>query len=407
MLVAGFLILTSIWLDGRHDANRFSGIAYAQGNTATLTPTPGPTRIPFKQFAATEAGLLGVCQGVNKLGLNYITWGYPSGEVWWSDIEPYKGVRNWDPIDHAIETVEAAPTQEGRRNKIWLQILANQPGEFRESCWTPTPSATMTPKLTPPIPNWAVSEGVMQSPDCDTSYCLTLDPCEDTACGFCNNSKALQWDATFHVLWNDLISDMANRYDNNPHVEAILIMAGGEYGEMGLSAGGANPNTWNSNPDSFYVKAMATAVNSKYGPGTLYGGDAPNETLESLTQPYADPLSGRLFTTKFDYYYVRNTWELIDMYHRHFRSTPIVVQLGSGLSTMYPVTAAVADYAVTQYGKSVWLKQNGWGNTSITSPSEVDPYASFFAQYSGLTRTSYEGGHPPNWCGYTPRQPRL
>jgi hypothetical protein len=183
---------------------------------------------------------------------------------------------------------------------------------------------------------------------------------------------------------------MANEFDNNPRVEAVIISSGGRWGEIGMPY----HSCWYAsdgdvkNPNNVYVKTMAQAV-----------GVTPAE----LTQPYTDA-DGYFWEAKWDWYYAQRVIDLIDIYMRHWKSTPVVLQLGSGISCVGYAAGVhmgpawyVADYATKTYGQRVWLKQNGWGDT-FTGPYYAYSYDGLMQHFSAYTRVVYEGGHLPSWC---------
>jgi glycosyl hydrolase family 42 (putative beta-galactosidase) len=279
---------------------------------------------------------VGQCHGVSFPNA-HVTWAYPSGEVLWKDLEPQRGQYDWSRLDAAIEIARNS----GR--KIWIQVLTDNPGVEI-------------------IPDWALAAGMHQFPD-------RYDP------GLYKKDRPVQWDPLYKQFLQEMLTAMAQRYDNNPTVEAVLMMSGGHYGEMALHP---KEYHWDENPDIYnpqspYVIEMARVV-----------GESPEQFVIDRTY------NG--YRGKFDYYYTEFVKELIDMYATTF-SIPVVLQAGSGLSgDGVKVAAGAVDYAVTKYGNHVWLKQNGWGNWA-----DADYYNGLFSLYRNQTRITREVGHFQNF----------
>jgi hypothetical protein len=139
---------------------------------------------------------------------------------------------------------------------------------------------------------------------------------------------------------------MAARYDDDPTVDAINVMAGGCYGEMSICASEADAALWEQ---------------------AGYTDDGFIEAVKQIIDIYLED----------DY-----QWE--DGSHSHgFRHTPVVLQLGGGLyGHSAAVIQPVVDYAVSKYGMRVWLKYNGLGG-------EYD-MGWLYPQYDKATRVGYE-----------------
>jgi len=139
---------------------------------------------------------------------------------------------------------------------------------------------------------------------------------------------------------------MAARYDDDPTVDAVNLMAGGCYGEMAICARETDTALWKQAgyTDELFVSAVKQIID-------IYLED-------EYTWPDGTKTHG-------------------------FRHTPVVLQLGGGL---YGHTAGViqpvVDYAMETYGMRVWLKYNGLGGSFDMQW--------IFDKYSDVTRVGYE-----------------
>lgn len=314
----------------------------------------------FAQSPPTSVGQCHATQMVGQTieGVN-INWGYPS--IYWANVERTKGTYDWSALDGAVRSVNG---------KIWIQVSTSNPG-------------------VPVIPSWATD--VSQLSDGYWFY------------GNYNRSKPAQWDPDYKRHLRELVNAMAAKYDNdngdNAKIEAVLVMAGGNYGEMGQTvrcchgahaAALAQPTPTPGDP-------CLTRLDDVHDPNSDFirtMRDAhPTETTTSLISPYTDPVTGVNYVAKFDYYYVQNTLELIDIYAQAFQNKAIVVQLGSGVSCQFIVASEVARQAVAKYCNRVWLKQNGWGTRVV----DDYPYYTLFNDYKDKTRTVLEVGDVNPW----------
>ena len=358
--------------------------------TITSTPTPGGGSATWNEISPA---FIGQCHGTNKLGTGLtsgvtVSWGYDAGKpFFWSTIEPERGRYVWDTIDDQL-----AGVADGQ--KIWLQVQTSNDGNQVMPSWTVSSDPTY------PYPGTCETTGtcVRQLPEHIYPYrplCVGKEQYK--------NGRPVQWDRNYLKYFEELIVAMATKYNDNPKVEAILMMSGGNYGEMSQTYGrychgdcgtGLAPETPEC-PSSPETSCIAYVRDKK----NIYIQEMvrahPQETADSLVRPFSD---GRYdFVSKFDYYYAENSKRLVDIYAKNFNK-PVVLQLGSGISCSAVVATAVADYAVETYGRKVWLKQNGWGNAA----NGFDPYAYFFTGYRDKTRTIREVGHPGQWCQQSP-----
>ncbi len=229
-----------------------------------------------------------------------VSWGYDAGATasGWATIEPEPGLFNWAPLDKEIGRAK------GLGKRIWIQLLTTE-GQ---------------------TPQWAIDAGV---------------PIIGSRGG-----APVPWNDTYLRLLRRAVHAMAARYDKDPTVDAVNIMAGGTYGEMSLPHKDARPWEAAGYTDERFV-----------------------ETVKKIIDIYLED---------------EFTWEDGTKTHG-FQHTPVVLQVGSGL---YGHTAAViqpvVDYAMATYGMRVWLKYNGFG-------SGYD-MGWLFEQYSGITRVGYEPG---------------
>ncbi len=361
-------------------------IVVEMGTMAMTIATPAPAwpdRGWKPAVPGATPGLLGVCQGLSQMGGEAVTWGYVSGArdsngdgiigagegVEWAQLEPARGEFYFGQLDAWI-----AGTQP---KGVWIQAESENPQGQGVSAVKPGGF----------VPQWVWNAGVVPWLKCP-ARCSPAGTCYTSGCSNTGTMASGQ-DRAYHELWEELIAAMAAHYDNDPRVEAILMMAGGDYGEMGLSIcnyTGASPDGWN--PDCAYIKQMVKALATW---GIV-------ETPKTLATTYTDA-TGAFWNMKFDYYYVENVKRLIDLYKRHWHNTPVVVQLGSGMSGRQDQTVKrLTAWSVARYGPTVWFKQNGWGNGTVP-PGFDYSYDIVFDGLRGKTRTIYEAGLTNRWCG--------
>nr|MBC7244201.1 DNRLRE domain-containing protein [Chloroflexota bacterium] len=273
----------------------------SQAETATkLPPFQIDPTLPDQIVLNPEQGL-GQCHWVDPAILSYphVSWAYDAsiGVSGWRTIEPQNGVFYWGPIDANIDKARKL----GKR--IWLQVLT-------------TEGAT---------PQWAVDAGVQLIGS--------------------RGGTPVPWNTTYQRLLRRVVHAMAARYDGNPTVEAIVMMAGGCYGEMTICDRAKDEAAWLAAgyTDAKFVEAVKQIID-------IY-----------LEEEYI--------------------WE--DGRRTHgFLKTPVVLQLGAGLYGMEAARKPVVDYAMAKYGMRVWLKFNG-----LSGPGKVDE---LYAMYNTTTRVGYE-----------------
>jgi len=342
-------------------------------------PQFAPGTVTATRVAWKEPRLyLGWCHNEDIAGSPAeITWGYPAGlSVGWSTIEPSDGVFDWSLIDFYLSELDPGQS-------IVIQVMVNSPG------------------LAGIVPQWAVDKGVLILPNCGrTSVCLHYPTCSEQWHSSCDRSKAAQWDTVYLDEMDDLMWEMAERYDNDPRVSGVLMNTGGKYGEAGLNTAtcgcGLTPLGDAADITGTTVKTMAEAW-----------GLSP-ETIIT-------PRDG--FACGFDYYYTARIKAVLDIYMKHWRSTPVIMQLGAGISCYMGVydqllgTAAkgvaydIVNYALETYGdRAVLFKQNGWGNT--TTQHNYNKLFKFVT-LTGSVPSGYkslggwEGGHYGYWTNET------
>lgn len=314
-------------------------------SSGSLASSPTPTFSPPLSLISS----VGLCHQASFHNPN-VTWAYTSGEGNWKVLEPQRGVFNWSSLDEAIQKAYDA----GKR--IWIQVLTDDPAGT--------------------IPDWALDAGMHQFPnDYANEY---------------KKERPVQWDPKYLEFLDEILTAMAQRYDNNnganAAIEAIIMMAGGHYGEMALHA---------RRGDQFlpirekYLEEMARTTGK-----TVQELAAIRTVNWKSDLTYIPDLEDYLCL--FDYYYVQNTKKLIDMYASKFKNKAIVLQVGStgvcSQDSRYVVGNAVK-YAVETYGGRIWLKQNGWGNFG-----ESDYFNVVFSLFKNQTRITREVGHVLNFC---------
>ena len=245
---------------------------------------------------------LGQCHwlATHILSTPYVSWAYDSSETasGWSAIEPQEGVFNWAPLDAEIAKARSL----GKR--IWLELHTTE-GQ---------------------TPQWVRDAGVVLVGS--------------------RGGTPIPWNETYQRLLRRAVHAMAARYDDDPTVDAINLMAGGCYGEMVICAPQTDQRAWEQvgYTDERFVEAVKQIID-------IY-----------LEEEYK--------------------WE--DGASTHgFLKTPVVLQLGSGLyGHTATVIQPVVEHAMAKYGMRVWLKYNGFGGGY--------DMGWVYQQYNTVTRVGYE-----------------
>jgi len=266
-----------------------------------LPPFRMDETLPADVVVNAEQGL-GQCHWVEAatLALPYVSWGYDAGQTAsaWATIEPQPGTFDWAPLDGEVNKARDL----GKR--IWLELLTTE-GQ---------------------TPQWARDVGVVLVGS--------------------RGGTPVPWNETYQRLLRRAVHAMAARYDDDPTVDAINIMAGGCYGEMAICASETDTTVWEQAgyTDDQFIAAVKQIID-------IY--------LEEEHQ-----------------------WEDGSISHG-FQKTPVVLQLGSGLyGHTATVVRPVVEYAVSKYGLRVWLKYNGLGGSF--------DMGWLYSQYNTVTRVGYE-----------------
>ncbi len=275
--------------------------AKGQEPTAPLPAFQTDPALPDDIVLNAEQGL-GQCHWLSSkiMAEPIVAWAYEATESasGWASLEPQPGSFHWDALDAKI----AQARSQGKR--IWIQLLT-------------------TEGLTP---QWARDAGV--------------------ALVGSRGGTPVPWNETYQRLLRKAVHAMAARYDDDPTVDAVNVMAGGCYGEMTICAARTDESAWEQAgyTDDKFIEAVKQIVD-------IY-----------LEESYV--------------------WEDGTQSHG-FLKTPVVLQLGSGLyghTTI--VIPPVVSYAVPTYGMRVWLKYNGWGGGF--------DMGWLYRQYEADTRVGYE-----------------
>jgi hypothetical protein len=289
-----------------------------------------------KSYAASEtqttpAGL-GQCHWIGGAGWNLTSWAYSGTTVdGWAAIEPEKGEYHFEVFDNYISQARE------KRKKVWLQVLTNSPDAL--------------------VPQWAIEEGVEIV---NTHY----------------GSLPVVWNHKYKELFGRLLLAMAEKYDKDEYrdaIGAVIIMAGGFYGEMALAprcpvgSSGCTPDVLD--PNNPLVKSIAEAYST---------------TPDEVARAYSCTYGGQPYTCyRFDDYFIDSVKKTVDLYAQFFQKLPLVLQLGTGLSYQQRVWDELVRYVNCRYGQRVWTKFNGW-----------EPGSAESAGKSAYSRTGFEGGHP-------------
>ena len=274
--------------------------AAQQASTVPLPAFQIDSSLPGDIVINHEQGL-GQCHWLDPVILSspYIGWAYDCAPTVsaWSTLEPQPGVFNWTKMDNEVRKAR----ERGRR--IWLQVMTTE---------------GMTPQ-------WARDAGVQII-----------------------NSRGgmpVPWDPTYQRLLRHVVHAMAARYDDDPTVEAIVITAGGCYGEMTICDPVTYGDAWRAAgyTDALFVQTV-------------------NDTIDM---------------------YLEESYRWGDGSVTHgFRNTPVVLQLGTGLYGLGSAREPVVDYAMAKYGMRVWLKFNGLGGAGVVT--------TIYDRYDTETRVGYE-----------------
>lgn len=257
---------------------------------------------------------LGICHNAEStipLSDPLVTWAYHSsaGAIW-SEIEPREGEFHWEKLDEVISKVNAAG------KKIWLQIYNDGS-----------------------IPQWALEKEI------GGERMKTVGGA--VGCESMNSRLPLPWDEVYLTLWERVIEALAAKYDRDPRVEAIVIMAGGGYGEMAGCSTCGLAQCWALEAGCCPGNDVNRCSGCKYSPGV------PNRPTDECA---------RCLNSKF----TEAVKNLIDLYLTHFVNKPINLQLGGGLyHQTRSVIRPVLTYAIPKYGLRVLLKSNSWCHADI------------------------------------------
>ncbi len=245
---------------------------------------------------------LGQCHWVDGQILSEpeVGWAYDASTAssTWNTLEPRAGTFDWAPLDAQVAKARSLDRQ------IWLELLTTEGG----------------------TPEWAKDAGVQMVGS--------------------RGGTPVPWNPTYQGLLRRAIHAMAARYDDDPTVDAINIMAGGCYGEMSICAPQTDRQAWQQ------------------------AGYTDERFVEAVKQLIDIYMEGEY------------TWEDGTKTHG-FLKTPVVLQLGSGLfGHTTAVISPVVEYAVSRYGMRVWLKYNGWGNSY--------DMGWLYEEYAAMTKVGYE-----------------
>jgi hypothetical protein len=273
------------------------------------TTTPDDQLPPFRldpdltpQIVLNAGQGLGQCHWLDTSVLSspYVSWAYDSSEAasGWTTVEAQEGTFNWAPLDAEIAKARSLGKQ------IWLELHTTE-GQ---------------------TPQWARDAGVVLVGS--------------------RGGTPVPWNETYQRLLRRAVHAMAARYDDDPTVDAINLMAGGCYGEMTICAPQTDRPVWEQAgyTDEEFVEATKQIID-------IY-----------LEEEY--------------------TWEDDSRTHGFLR-TPVVLQLGGGLyGHTTTVIRPVVEYAMSKYGMRVWLKYNGFGGGY--------DMGWVYQEYNTVTRVGYE-----------------
>ena len=266
-----------------------------------LPPFQMDADLPADVVRNAEQGL-GQCHYLKNsiLSTDLVSWAYDASEdiSGWATLEPQPGIFDWAPLDAEVTRARSLD------RSIWLELLTTE-GQ---------------------TPQWARDAGVQLVGS--------------------RGGTPVPWNPTYQKLLRRAVHAMAARYDDDPTVDAINLMAGGCYGEMAICAPQVDRREWEQAgyTDEVFLEAVKQIID-------IY-----------LEEEY--------------------TWDDGTKTHG-FLHTPVVLQLGSGLyGHTTAVIRPVVDYAVPKYGMRVWLKYNGFGGGYDAGW--------IYQEYDTATRVGYE-----------------
>lgn len=274
-----------------------------------LPPFHIDPNLPAHIVLNAEQGL-GQCHWLDPdiLSMPYVSWAYDASQTasGWATIEPQEGAFNWAPLDAEI----AKARRWGKH--IWLELHTTE-GQ---------------------TPQWARDAGVVVIGS--------------------RGGTPVPWNEVYQRLLRRAVHAMASRYDDDPTVDAVNLMAGGCYGEMVICAPGTDTRVWEE---------------------AGYTDERFIESVKQIIDIYLEE---------------EHEWE--DGTRSHgFLKTPVVLQVGGGLyGHTATVIRPVVEYATSKYGLRVWLKYNGFGG-------DYD-MAWLYQEYNTVTRVGYEpAGNSPDF----------
>jgi hypothetical protein len=147
-------------------------------------------------------------------------------------------------------------------------------------------------------------------------------------------------------------------------LEAVLLMAGGNYGEMVLDG----------NKKDLLLTWMAQKT----------GVSKADLAVQRPDGSYV-----------LDDYFALEVQSIADLYAQTFRKLPVVLQIGTGLGYSTNTTKKVTDYLAPRWKNHLWFKFNGWG-TDLSVDNNV---FKVMQNYADITLNHVEQGHPDQWCG--------
>lgn len=276
-------------------------VVQAQEPASALPPFRADTDLPSNIVLNAEQGL-GQCHWIDPqlMSSPLISWAYDTSAAasGWAAIEPQEGIFNWERLDAQIAKAHS------QDKHIWIELLTSE-GQ---------------------TPQWAIDAGVQ-----------TIGS---------RGGTPVSWNETYQRLLRKAVHALAERYDDDPTVDAVNVMAGGCYGELAICAAQTDSHAWEQ---AGYTDAQFI------------------EAAKQILDIYLED---------------EHQWEDGSTSHG-FRKTPVVLQVGAGLyGHTTVVIPPVVEYAISKYGMRVWLKYNGYGGGY--------DMGWLYRQYDALTRVGYE-----------------
>lgn len=415
------------------------------------------TRNHAEDSGTLEKPGLGQCHWLGGIAWDHSNWGYPSNTAFlfdettggdsWAAVEQKKGV-----FTFASQEKEIAFARNSGKH-VWLNVNVADDTNKEHN-----------------IPRWALDEGVetFQLSKCDTHLYFGETPWSEVQSVWDNPkyidqnetilrdkwnkdttdiSKAEKvvypqkiaavWDPKFRQLFGNMLKNMRSSLQpafDDGTVQAVVMFSGGRYGECifnyqcaGYQEGSCLPDELN--PNCPIIQSMAKSIQKLHYPDLTAAEVAPliarksncsasnlevGKKVELCTEANHENCprdSSRTYCYVFDDYFIQAMKDLTQRYVNAFSPTPVVFQVGNGLSGTGRVAYILQKWMNEQFKPNqIWLKSNSWGpggwaslgldGKSYNGYEPGVPYA-FTSEYYAANG----GSAAADWCKSNKDQP--